>query len=77
MHSRKMIIFVVVVFQLAVRCMDQEEISQLYIAQAEQLEAQGRFKEAEKLVNVLSLFFKCLMIEYTYSYIRALLCRSM
>eukprot|EP00111_Clytia_hemisphaerica_P000435 TCONS_00001218-protein len=36
-------------YKLAVRCMDSDDVSKLYIAQAEQLEAQGRFKEAEKL----------------------------
>lgn len=36
------------VFQLAVRCMDPDDVSSLYIAQAEELESQGRFKDAEK-----------------------------
>jgi intraflagellar transport protein 172 len=34
---------------LAKRYMDSSEVSTMYIAQAQQLEAQGRFKEAEKL----------------------------
>lgn len=35
--------------KLAVRCMNPEEVSSLYITQAEELESQGRFKEAERL----------------------------
>ena len=32
--------------------MTQEEVSVIYISQAQQLEAQGKYKEAEKLVSV-------------------------
>lgn len=33
--------------------MNPDEVSTLYITQAEELEAQGRFKEAEKYVMTL------------------------
>ena len=46
-----MSVFFILIFQLAVRCMSSDEVSNLYINQAEQLEAQGRFKDAEKYVN--------------------------
>jgi len=39
--------------KLAVRCMNTEEVSTLYIGQAEELEAQGRFKDAEKLYTTV------------------------
>ena len=35
--------------QLASKHLDREEVSKMYIGQAQELEAQGRFKEAEKL----------------------------
>ncbi|XP_065670042.1 intraflagellar transport protein 172 homolog isoform X3 [Hydra vulgaris] len=35
--------------KLAIRCMNPEEVSNLYISQAEHLESQGKYKEAEKL----------------------------
>lgn len=34
--------------QIAVQCMKPEEVAVLYISQAQELEAQGRFKEAER-----------------------------
>ena len=34
--------------QLAVECMTQEEVAVIYISQAQELEAQGKYKEAER-----------------------------
>ena len=34
--------------QLAVQCMTQEEVAVIYISQAQELEAQGKYKEAER-----------------------------
>ena len=34
--------------QLAVQCMKPEEVAVLYISQAQELEAQGKYKEAER-----------------------------
>ncbi|XP_027053913.1 intraflagellar transport protein 172 homolog [Pocillopora damicornis] len=35
--------------KLAVQCMTQEEVAVIYISQAQELEAQGKYKEAERL----------------------------
>lgn len=35
-------------WQLALRCMSQEEVTVLYITQAQEMERQGKYKEAER-----------------------------
>lgn len=34
--------------QLAVTCMSQEEVSELYVSRAQQMEEEGQYKEAER-----------------------------
>lgn len=41
-------LFFVMFPQLAVQCMTQEEVAVIYISQAQELEAQGKYKEAER-----------------------------
>lgn len=41
-------VFVPEYSQLAVQCMTQEEVAVIYISQAQELEAQGKYKEAER-----------------------------
>ena len=36
-------------YQIAVNCMDSEEVKELYLNRAKQLEEEGRLKEAERL----------------------------
>lgn len=35
-------------WQLAVKCMSQEDVSVLYVTQAQEMEEQGKYKEAER-----------------------------
>lgn len=35
-------------WQLAIKCMSQEDVSVLYITQAQEMEKQGKYKEAER-----------------------------
>ena len=41
--------------QLAVQCMKPEEVAVLYISQAQALESQGKYKEAERQGNMFLL----------------------
>ena len=41
-------VFIPEYLQLAVQCMTQEEVAVIYISQAQELEAQGKYKEAER-----------------------------
>ena len=34
--------------QLAVKCMTEEEVTSLYVSRAQELEKDGKFKEAER-----------------------------
>jgi len=43
-----LIVFIPEYLQLAVQCMTQEEVAVIYISQAQELEAQGKYKEAER-----------------------------
>lgn len=42
-------------WQLAVKCMSQEDVSVLYITQAQEMEKQGKYKEAERWASSLVL----------------------
>lgn len=35
-------------WQLAIKCMSQEDVSVLYVTQAQEMEKQGKYKEAER-----------------------------
>lgn len=35
-------------WQLALKCMSQEDVTVLYITQAQEMEKQGKYKEAER-----------------------------
>ena len=50
MVENKLILSVFIHFfvKLAVQCMTQEEVAVIYISQAQELEAQGKYKEAER-----------------------------
>lgn len=37
--------------QLAVKCMTTEEVSDLYISRAQEMEKDGKYKEAERLMQ--------------------------
>ena len=37
--------------KLTVTCMEPEEVTTLYVSQAQQLEEEGKYKEAERLVK--------------------------
>ncbi|XP_063277854.1 intraflagellar transport protein 172 homolog isoform X3 [Prinia subflava] len=56
--------------KLAVKCMSQEDVSVLYITQAQEMERQGKYKEAERLyitVNepdmAITMYKKCKMYD--------------
>ncbi|KFO82193.1 Intraflagellar transport protein 172, partial [Cuculus canorus] len=56
--------------KLAVKCMSQEEVSVLYITQAQEMEKEGKYKEAERLyitVNepdlAITMYKKCKMYD--------------
>uniref|UniRef100_A0A8C3Y295 Intraflagellar transport protein 172 homolog n=1 Tax=Catharus ustulatus TaxID=91951 RepID=A0A8C3Y295_CATUS len=56
--------------KLALKCMSQEEVSVLYITQAQEMERQGKYKEAERLyitVNepdlAITMYKKCKMYD--------------
>uniref|UniRef100_A0A8C0IIW3 Intraflagellar transport protein 172 homolog n=1 Tax=Bubo bubo TaxID=30461 RepID=A0A8C0IIW3_BUBBB len=56
--------------KLAVKCMSQEDVSVLYITQAQEMEKQGKYKEAERLyvtVNepdlAITMYKKCKMYD--------------
>ena len=57
MVENKLILSVFVHFylKLAVQCMTQEEVAVIYISQAQELEAQGKYKEAERWFTLLSI----------------------
>jgi len=40
-------------YQIAVDCMSQEEVRQLYVSRARELEEQGKLREAEKLYIIV------------------------
>ena len=42
---------VILNLKLTVTCMEPEEVTTLYVSQAQQLEEQGKYKEAERLVK--------------------------
>lgn len=41
-------IVIVCCLQLAVKCMTEEEVTALYVSRAQELERDGKFKEAER-----------------------------
>lgn len=45
---RKCLSHVCLFWQLAIKCMSQEDVSVLYITQAQEMEKQGKYKEAER-----------------------------
>lgn len=57
MVENKLILSVFIHFfvKLAVQCMTQEEVAVIYISQAQELEAQGKYKEAERWFTLLSI----------------------
>lgn len=48
-------VFTLLFLKLAVQCMTQEEVAVIYISQAQELEAQGKYKEAERWFTLLSI----------------------
>ena len=48
-------VFTHLFLKLAVQCMTQEEVAVIYISQAQELEAQGKYKEAERWFTLLSI----------------------
>ena len=48
-------VFTLLFLKLAVQCMTQEEVAVIYISQAQELEAQGKYKEAERWLTLLSI----------------------
>ena len=40
-------------YQIAVECMEEKDVVQLYVSQAQQLEGAGRLKEAERMYVIV------------------------
>ena len=62
-------------YQIAVECMEEEEVTKLYVSQAQQLEAAGRLREAERLYVIvgqpdlaISMYRRSKQVFYMYMY---------